>query len=89
MRTLKKKPIQIYIEPKQELMLERLASEKSTSKAAIIRLSIDRYLAELPPEEDPAIGIIGLGRSGKGDMSANHDNYVAKHVSTHEKEKRR
>ena len=89
MRALKKKPIQIYIERKQELLLERLAREKGTSKAEIIRLSIDRYLCDLPAEEDPVIGIIGLGRSGKGDISANHDVYIAEHVSGYAKKKRR
>ncbi len=89
MRALKKKPIQIYIEPKQELLLEQLAREKGTSKAEIIRRSIDRYLGDLPAEKDPAFGIIGLGRSGKGDISANHDAYIAEHVSGYAKKKRR
>lgn len=89
MRALKKKPIQIYIEPKQEVLLERLAREKGTSKAEIIRLSIDTYLSGLPIEEDPAMGIIGLGKSGKKDVSEKHDNYIAEHVSDYGKKKRR
>ncbi|MEW6571748.1 MAG: CopG family transcriptional regulator [Nitrospirota bacterium] len=89
MRVLRKKPLQIYIEPKQELLLERLAAEKGTSKAEIIRLSIDRYLRDLPLKEDPAIGIIGLGKSGKKDTSEKHDIYIAEHVSGYGKKKRR
>ncbi|MBM4137688.1 MAG: CopG family transcriptional regulator [Nitrospira sp.] len=81
MRALKKKPLQIYIEPRQEMLLESLARKKGTSKAEIIRLSLDRYLSNLPLEEDPAFGIIGLGKSGKGDLSENHDIYLARYTS--------
>ncbi|NWF76295.1 MAG: CopG family transcriptional regulator [Nitrospirae bacterium] len=89
MRTLKKKPIQIYIEPKQEVLLEQLARERGSSKAEIIRLSIDKYISELPIEKDPAMGIIGLGKSGKKDISEKHDIYIAEHVSGYGKKKRK
>jgi len=90
MRALKKKPLQIYIESKQELLLESLAKKKGTSKAEIIRLSIDKYLNELPVDEDPAFRIIGLGSSGKsggGNISEKHDIYLAHHISGHAKRK--
>ncbi len=87
MRALKKRPIQIYIEPKQEVLLERVAKKKGTSKAEIIRLSIDSYLSALPVEEDPAFGIIGLGRSGKGDISEKHDVYAVQYASGRAKRK--
>ncbi len=29
-------------------------------------------------ENDPTLKIIGLGRSGKGDLSVNHDYYIVK-----------
>jgi len=81
MRALKKKPIQIYIEPRQEMSLESLARRKGISKAEIIRLSLDKYLSSLPVEEDPALGIMGLGRSGKKDVSERHDDYLAEYAS--------
>lgn len=87
MRALKKKPIQIYIEPKQELLLESIAKRKRTSKAELIRLSIDSYLSNLPVEEDPVLGIIGLGRSGKGDISEKHDIHLARHITGRTKRK--
>ena len=83
MRALKKKPIQIYIEPKQELLIESLAREKGTSKAEIIRLSLDSYLGNLPLEQDTALGIIGLGKSGKKNISDQHDVYIAQYASDH------
>jgi len=88
MKTLKKKPIQIYIEPKQELLLESLARRKGTSKSEIIRLSINKYLNNLPLEEDPVLGIIGLGRSGRGDVSEQHDAYLTGHTGGRATKKR-
>ena len=51
------------------------------SKAEIIRLGIDKYLGELPVEDDPAMGIVGLGKSGKSDISERHDVYLAMRVN--------
>ena len=79
MRNLKKKPIQIYIEPQQNRALDLLSKRKGVSKAHLIREGIVRLLKDLPVEEDPAMGLIGLGSSGKGDLSENHDRYLAKH----------
>jgi hypothetical protein len=77
MRNLKKKPIQIYIESQQNHVLEDLSRKRGVSKAEIIRLSLDQFLRELPVEEDPAMGLMGLGRSGKKDLSEQHDKYIA------------
>ena len=85
MRTLKKKPIQIYIEPQQDHVLEALSKEKRISKAEIIRKSIERFLKELPLEEDPAMGLVGLGSSGKRDVSSQHDKYLARYADANKK----
>jgi len=77
MRDLKKKPIQVYIEPQQDRALHLLSKRKGVSKAHLIREGIVRLLQDLPVEEDPALGLIGLGRSGKGDVSEHHDRYLA------------
>jgi hypothetical protein len=79
MRNLKKKPIQVYIEPQQDRALTILSKRQGVSKAHLIREGIVRLLKDLPAEEDPAMGLIGLGRSGKGDLSEHHDRYLAKH----------
>ena len=57
-----------------------LAKKKGISKAEIIRKSLDRYLREIPVEEDPGMGLIGLGNSGKGNLSDHHDKYLARYV---------
>jgi hypothetical protein len=77
MKSLKKKPIQIYIEPQQDYVLGNLAKRKGVSKAEIIRKSLDKFLREIPLEEDPGMGLIGLGSSGKGNLSDNHDKYLS------------
>ena len=81
MNSLKKKPIQIYIEPKQEKALDALARKKGVARSEIVRLSLDRYLSELPIEDDPAMNVIGLGKSGKTDLAEKHDKYYIKHIS--------
>jgi hypothetical protein len=79
MKNLKKKPIQIYIEPQQDYVLGNLAKKKGVSKAEIIRKSLDKFLREIPLEEDPGMGLIGLGKSGKGNLSDNHDRYLSRY----------
>jgi predicted DNA-binding protein len=85
MRKLKKKPIQIYIEPKQNDVLDVLSKKKGVSKAEIIRRSLENLLKELPVEEDPALGLLGLGRSGKRDLSDKHDQYLSRYASDKKK----
>jgi hypothetical protein len=75
--TLTKQPLQIYLKPAQDQALRALAEREGVSLAELIRRSIDKYLAELPPEDDPAMDLIGLGQSGRGDLSTNHDRYLA------------
>lgn len=79
MKATKKKPIQIYIESGQDDVLKVLARKKGVSKAAIIRESVEKYLKELPVEEDPAMGLIDLGNSGKSDVSTRHDKYLVEY----------
>ena len=82
MKTLKKKPLQMYIEPRQDAALAALAKNRGVSKAELIRESIERYITAIPVEEDPALGLIGLGSSGKRDLSRKHDRYLAKYSAS-------
>lgn len=85
MKTLKKKPIQIYLEPRQDEVLEALSKKGGISKAAIIRKSVDKFLKELPVEDDAAMNLIGLGNSGKGDLSKKHDRYLLRYAASKKK----
>jgi hypothetical protein len=76
MEKTKKVPIQIYLEPEQDKIIAFLAEKGGKSKAAIIRLCISRYLDSLPPEQDPALGNMKLGASGRKDIAEKHDDYL-------------
>lgn len=77
MKVLTKKPIQVYLKPLQDRALRALAQREGVSIAELVRRSIDHYLAELPVEEDPALQVVGLGRSGRKDLASKHDDYLA------------
>ena len=71
---------QVYLEPDLAEALGRLARRRGTSMAQLIRLAARRLLAEEQPvDEDPILGIIGLGRGGPGRVSEEHDHVLAAH----------
>ena len=76
MKRLKKILIQIYLQPEQEKVISLLAKTSGESKAAIIRSCISKFINSLPPEKDPALGIMNLGASGKKDIAKRHDDYL-------------
>ena len=83
MKKMKKKAIQIYLEPEQEKIISALSKAKGRAKASIIRECISRFIDNLSLEEDPALNIINLGTSGKKDIAKRHDDYL---VSTTQSE---
>ncbi len=81
MTTLTKRPIQVYLEARQDQALRRLAAEEGVSLSELIRRSVDLLLAELPVEQDPAWKIVGLGRSDVSDLGTRHDEYLVQELS--------
>jgi len=73
-----KSKVQIYLEEEQDRRLRLLARARGVSKSQLIRESIDRYLEDLlPPDRDPALGIIRLaGKVGRKDLSERHDEHL-------------
>lgn len=70
--------IQVYLDTELNNELEILASRLKISRAELIRQSIRMLLQiEKVNEEDPILGVIGLGKSGKKDISEKHDSYLA------------
>jgi len=76
--SMKKVAIQIYLDPEQNRVISQLSKAKGKSKTALIRSCIARFIADIPPEEDPALGVIGLGASGKKDISERHDEILGR-----------
>lgn len=74
------RPLQVYLHPDQESALDALAGRTGRSKADLIRESLDRFLSELPLEDDPAMRIVSLGKSTKGDLAKRHDACVEEAV---------
>jgi hypothetical protein len=65
---------QIYLEPELSMALARLARQRGTSKAELIRLAAHRFLeAEGAEGEDPLLGLIGIGKAKPGRVSEEHD----------------
>jgi len=76
MATFTKKPIQVYLRPEQLDALRGLSQRRDVAIAELVRQGVDRLLAEVPPEEDPLLDIIGIANSGLGDLAEKHDDYL-------------
>lgn len=76
MKTMRERPLQIYLRPEQDKALRQLAAKEKISLAELVRRGIDRLLLDTPIEDDPAMRIIGLGRSNKKDLATAHDRYI-------------
>ena len=76
MATFTKKPIQVYLRPEQLDALRGLSQRRDVAIAELVRQGVDRLLAEVPPEEDPLLDIIGIANSRLGDLAEKHDEYL-------------
>ncbi len=83
MKNINKIPVQVYLEPEQMKAVNRVSKTTGKSKAAVIRFCISKYISELSVEDDPALHIIGLGASGKGDIAQKHDDYLISCTKEH------
>ncbi|MBK8989895.1 MAG: ribbon-helix-helix protein, CopG family [Chloroflexi bacterium] len=78
---------QIQLTKNQARTLKRLAQQKQMSVSAIIRQSVDLYIAmerERPLDEQytRALAVAGKYRSGDADLGRNHDDYLADAYAT-------
>jgi hypothetical protein len=81
MATLTKRPIQVYLEERQDRILRRLAAEEGISLSELIRRSVDLMLDQLPMEKDPAWKIVGLGNTGISDLGTGHNNHLVEELN--------
>lgn len=78
MVAITRKPLQVYLRPQQLEPLRALAKRRGVPMSELVRQGVDRVLAEVPPEEDPLMDIIGMFDSGLGDLAEKHDEYLWK-----------
>ena len=76
--TLTKRPIQIHLRPEQLDALRTRAQRRNVSISELVRQGVDRVLTEAPWDEDPLLGLIGIVKSGPGDLAEKHDEYLVK-----------
>jgi hypothetical protein len=76
--TTAKKPVQIYLEEKQERILRRLAKENKVSLASLLRKGADHVIEELAPaEKDPLLDLPLIAEAGGPEYgSEKHDEYL-------------
>ncbi|MEZ4767518.1 MAG: CopG family transcriptional regulator [Caldilineales bacterium] len=75
--TMTKTPLQVYLRQDQMDSLRSLAEQQRVSLAELVRQGVDQLLTGAPIENDPLWDVVGLGRSGTGDLAADHDRYLA------------
>ena len=73
---------QIQLTEEQARRVKRLARERNTSMAEIIRNAVDQFAADDPRGQKDeirkrALSAAGKFRSGKKDVARNHDKYLA------------
>lgn len=70
---------QIQVTEEQAERLRRLAAERDTSMAALIRDAVDALALGADPDERRrrALAVVGGFASGTSDTSAAHDRYLA------------
>lgn len=68
----------IYLPSDLMSALDHLARRRATSRAELLRQAARAFVErELPADEDPILGVIGLGKAGRGAVSEEHETSLA------------
>lgn len=77
---------QIYLRPEQHRALLEEAAEKGISLAELVRQIVEEHLqrrTKAPqPSKEVFFRIIGIGESGRADVSERHNDYLAEALSS-------
>ncbi|MDR7537889.1 MAG: hypothetical protein QN183_16230 [Armatimonadota bacterium] len=75
---MKRKPLQIYLEERQDRALREIARRRNVSLARLLREGADRIIEEaLPPQADPLMELPELAApGGPPDGADHHDAYL-------------
>ena len=66
---------QVYLTAEQHTSLKEEARKQGVSLAEFLRRVVDEYFHQARPKED-FMKIVGLGQSGKRNVSEKHDKYL-------------
>lgn len=81
MAVAKKKPVQVYLDQKYLGILSLLVEKLRVSQAEVLRRGLESLAREvIPVDQDPAwqlIGLMGEDTDSPGDLSVEHDKYLA------------
>jgi hypothetical protein len=86
MVTSTRRPIQVYLDERQNRALRRLASQEEATLSELIRRGVDLLLEQVPVEQDPAFQLIGIGSSGVADLGEQHDEYLTQEIEKETRE---
>ena len=68
---------QVYFSEEQHRALRRAAKREGISTAALLRRMVERELQFEETKRDAIMAFVGLGNSGRSDISENHDEALA------------
>ncbi len=80
MRKLRERPLQVYLRPDQDTALRQIAATRKVSMAELVREGVDRVITDTPIDDDPLLGLIGLGSSDVTDLAERHDYYIVQAI---------
>jgi metal-responsive CopG/Arc/MetJ family transcriptional regulator len=72
--------VQVYLSAELINALDRLARGRGETRSRVLRRAVQRFLEQEAGLDDPIFGIVGLGCSGTGDASENHDQVLIEHM---------
>lgn len=80
--TAVREPVQVYLEPEDRALLDRIAKKTGTSRAEILRQGIRRVGAEVLASDSPMLKLLTSakvtgGSRAPADVALEHDRYLA------------
>ncbi len=75
-----RRPVQIYLEPRDRVLLEQLAERLRLSMAETVREAVRRWARDLSGEGDGVLSLIGSADAPgvPVDLSTRHDEYAVR-----------
>jgi predicted transcriptional regulator len=76
----------IFIDESLERDLQALAERQGRSRAAVVRLALERYVKREKQKAELELGFVGIGHSGRSDIAERHEEYLWQDLGEEEPE---